>query len=320
VAPPELAVVVPSHFRPLRLRWLLEALAEQTLDRRLWEVVVGHDSGQETERLLREHPLAAAGVLRHAQLPESSGSAASHRNAALALVRAPVVVFTDDDCRPPPEWLQVVLAAARRRPGAVIQGPVRSDPEEAVRLRATYPRTQHFDDVPRVWAECANIVYPTALVRRLGGFAEDLWIGEDTDLCLRARGAGARYVGDRSIATRHAVEEGRLLDWIRAAPRWADEPRLVARHPGLREHLFARVFWKDSHGWLPVALIGLALARRRPLALALVVPWVRTRPFRGGGLRGRLRHLAELPGYALIDLAETAVLARASVRHRTVVL
>ena len=33
---PEIAVVVPSHDRPLRLRWLLNALEEQTLDRSRW--------------------------------------------------------------------------------------------------------------------------------------------------------------------------------------------------------------------------------------------------------------------------------------------
>ena len=40
---PEIAVVVASHDRPLRLRWLLEALADQTLARYRFEVVVAHD-------------------------------------------------------------------------------------------------------------------------------------------------------------------------------------------------------------------------------------------------------------------------------------
>ena len=63
---PELTVVVASHDRPLRLRWLLNALADQTLERGRWEVAVGHDcSGaarEETERLLGDHPLAHEGV------------------------------------------------------------------------------------------------------------------------------------------------------------------------------------------------------------------------------------------------------------------
>ena len=38
---PEIAVVVASHDRPLRLRWLLEARSEQTLPPDRFEVVMG---------------------------------------------------------------------------------------------------------------------------------------------------------------------------------------------------------------------------------------------------------------------------------------
>ena len=114
MAAPEISVVVPSHDRPLRLRWLLNALEEQTLSEDRWEVIVGHDSaGPETERLLREHPLAARGVLRHATLPPGSAPPGANRNAAWRMARAPLIAFTDDDCRPPAEWLAVALAAGR---------------------------------------------------------------------------------------------------------------------------------------------------------------------------------------------------------------
>src|SRR4051812_3550920 len=122
---PELTVVVPSHDRPLRLRWLLNALEAQTLDKALWEVVVGHDSaGPETEELLTTHPLAKAGVLRHASLPPGTAPPGANRNAALKLARGRTLVFTDDDCRPPERWLETVRAAVERNPGAIIQGRV----------------------------------------------------------------------------------------------------------------------------------------------------------------------------------------------------
>lgn len=320
---PELSIVVPSHFRPLRLRWLLNALWEQTLDRSRWEVIVGHDGGLETERVIEEHPLTAAGVLREAPAPAGTGTPASNRNRALTLAQAPLVVFTDDDCRPEPQWLESVLAAAARHPGAVVQGSVIADPDEAAMLRSSYPRTQHFDDVPRVWGECANILYPRALLLRLGGFVEAGWVtGEDTDLLLRARGTGAPYVGDPKMATRHCVEEGTLLDWLRGASRWRNVPALFARHPSLRQELFAGVFWKETHALL-LAGAGLAAtrARRHPFPwLVLALRYGRVRPWRGGGVRGRLRHLSELPGWVIIDAAELAVLARASLRERTLVL
>ncbi|MCW3016311.1 MAG: glycosyltransferase family 2 protein, partial [Solirubrobacterales bacterium] len=69
-----LSVCVPSHERPLRLRWLLNALAEQTLDRSHWEVVVCDDSrAPQAAELLATHPLAADGTLRVQHLAPGSG-------------------------------------------------------------------------------------------------------------------------------------------------------------------------------------------------------------------------------------------------------
>jgi glycosyltransferase involved in cell wall biosynthesis len=71
---PDVSVVVPSHERGTRLRWLLNALEEQTLPRERWELVVVFDSTDDTEELVRTHPLAREGVLRSVQLEPGTGS------------------------------------------------------------------------------------------------------------------------------------------------------------------------------------------------------------------------------------------------------
>lgn len=324
---PELSVVVASHFRPLRLRWLLNALSEQTLERHRWEVVVCHDSGPETARVLAEHRLAAEGVLRHTSRPAGTGTRAGNHNRALALARAPTVVFTHDDCRPPPEWLDRVYAAVLRHPGAIVQGPVVADPAEAPMLSSSYPRTQQFSAVPRVWGDASNIAYPRTLLEQLGGFEEAGGsIAEDTDLLLRALRSGAACVGDNEMGTRHCIEEGTLLDGIRAAAGRRGLPSLVGRRPELREYLFAGLFSDERHAWLLLGLLGLGLGRRRPPALALTLPWAiahrrrAERPVRRGGWRSGVRTLAEVPGWVLIDAAGVAVLVNASLREGVAVL
>jgi GT2 family glycosyltransferase len=318
---PELSVVVASHDRPLRLRWLLNALDQQTLDRSLWEVVVCHDSsGPETDELLAGHPLAAAGTLRSTRLEPGTAPPGANRNAALKLARAPTIVFTDDDCRPPEQWLDTVRAAVARHPGAIIQGRVEGDPDERAMRHSTFPRTQYFPHVPRPWAECCNIVYPRSAIDAVGGFVEDVYTGEDTDLNIRARAAGGRYVGDPEMLNYHAVDEGSVLSWVRGAGRWADLTLLVKRHPEFRRHFPMWMFMKRTHVWLPLAVLGLRLERRNPLWAALVVPWAIQWQGRHPGTRGRLRHLIELPGWAAIDSAEMLALLRGSIKHRTVLL
>jgi glycosyltransferase involved in cell wall biosynthesis len=318
---PELSVVVGSHDRPLRLRWLLNALDQQTLDRSLWEVVVCHDSaGSESDELLAAHALATSGVLRFTRLAPGTAPPGANRNAALRLARAPTIVFTDDDCRPPADWLANVLAAVQRNPGAIVQGPVHGDPDEYAMRSSPYPRGVYLPRVPRPFAECCNIVYPRELIDKVGGFVEDVYTGEDTDLNIRARAAGGSFVGDQSMLTYHAIEEGWLLSAIRGVWRWGDLALLVKRHPEFRREFALWIFWKRTHVWLPLALVGLRLERRNPLWGALVVPWAVQWQSRHGGTRGRMRHLLELPGWALIDLAEMAAMARGSLRHRTVLL
>jgi GT2 family glycosyltransferase len=317
---PELSVVVASHARPLRLRWLLNALEAQTVERSLWEVVVCHDSaGPETDRLLAGHPLAASGTLRFTSLPPGTAPPGANRNAALRLARANTVVFTDDDCRPPNDWLERVLNAAREHPGAVVQGPVDGDPDESVMRRSPFPRTQFIEDVPRPWAECCNIIYPRELIARVGGFDETVRTGEDADLCARARAAGASFVGDPRILTFHAVEEGTLLDWVRDAGRWGDLALLVKRHPELRSHFPLRYFWRPSHVWMLATLVAIWLTRRSLVWGPFAARWALEHRF-GAGTHGRWRRLAALPGWAIIDLAEMAALARGSARHHALFL
>jgi glycosyltransferase involved in cell wall biosynthesis len=318
---PELSVVVASHDRPLRLRWLLNALQEQTLDRALWEVVVCHDSaGAETDELLETHPLAQGGTLRHTRLPSGSAPPGANRNAAVRLASARTIVFTDDDCRPPPEWLANVRAAVARNPGAIIQGPVRGDPDEEIMRLAAFWRTLYIPTVPGAWAECANIVYPRELFERIGGFVEDVFTGEDIELNIRAREAGAAYVGDEAMQSYHAVYDAGLLGYVRGVGRWGDLALLFKHHPELRERLTLGIFWKRTHALLPPALIGLALGRRNARWALLAIPWAVQWEPRHGGPKGRIRHLAELPGWALIDLSEIIALGRGSIRHRSVLL
>jgi GT2 family glycosyltransferase len=320
----KLSGLVASHDRPLRLRWLLNALEEQTLDRELWEVVVAHDSsGIETEELLRAHPLTAAGVLKHLTFEPGPGPAAK-RNAAWRLARGATILFTDDDCRPPADWLANALVAVERAPAAIVQGTTRVDPDElAVRQHAPHARSQEVTP-PTPFAQTCNIAYPRALLERTGGFDEALPLaaGEDTDLAIRVRALGAPLVAAPEVLTYHAVEATTLPARLRETWRWQHLAYIVRRHPQLRAHMPLRLFWKPSHAALLPALAGLALARRHPLlATLLAAPWIAiARPSYGSSPRGLARAASELPARLAIDVAETAAMARGAVRHRTPIL
>jgi glycosyltransferase involved in cell wall biosynthesis len=318
---PEISVVIPSHDRPLRLRWMLNALEQQTLDRSRWEVIVGHDSeGPETEELLRSHPLAADGTLRHVTLPAGSAPPGRNRNAAWRIARSDTIVFTDDDCRAPEDWLEQALAAAKRHPGAIVQGRTLKDPKEAAIVHAPRIHSQMINP-PTPWAEACNIIYPREVLERAGGFDEVHYVGEDTDLALRARKAGAEYVGAPEMLTYHAVIELSLRQKLRTHWRWHDLPHLIVSHPELRRAFPMWMFWKRTHVWAPFFVAGLALMKRNQAYGVLCVPWLaHATPTHGTNPRGRYREVAELPSRLLIDGVEMVALARGSIRYRTLFL
>lgn len=315
---PAVAVVVATHRRPLRLRWLLEALAEQTV---AFELVVARNaSDAPTATLLAEHRLRPRVVVA----PDGVGPAGK-RNRAWRATDAPLVAFTDDDCRPPPRWLAALVAAARAHPGAIVQGATRPDPDElGVLHHAPHARSQQIEP-PHVMAQTCNIAYPRALLDAVGGFDEAFppAVGEDTDLALRARAEGTAYVAAPEAVSYHAVQWG-LRRRLRDAWRWQHMALLVRRHPSLRRELpLGGWAWKAEHARWLLAFGGLATvaARRRPAPAVLAVPWLaRTPRVYGGGPRALVRTASELPGRFLLDGVETAALLRGSLRHRSLLL
>jgi glycosyltransferase involved in cell wall biosynthesis len=312
---PVVSVIVPSRNRPLRLRWLLNAIEGQTADRSLWEVIVVYDErDSQLGRELEAHPLAAAGMLRAVGVRD--GTIGAKRNAGWRAARGPSVAFTDEDCRPPETWLAGVIEAIRAGSSSLIEGPVHGDPDEAAMRHAPFWRMLDTREEPDLWPHPWNIVYPRAVIERMGGFPEDVAAGEDIELA----GLLGWAAGDAAMLTFGAIDDQSLLPWLRAASDLRDLALVFKRHPELRQRLYLQAFWKRSHAWLPLALAGLLLQRRRPLAIGLVVPWAALWEPRHDGIRGRVRHLTELPGWALIDSAELLAMVRGSLRHRSIVL
>lgn len=319
---PEVAVVVSTYRRSRLLPRLVRALEAQTLPADRFEVVVC-DNGSDDDTAVVLADLAARTPLDlrvvRAQVNRGPGAG---RELAWRSVRAPVVAFTDDDCQPEPRWLEAGLAALRRHGRAVVVGRTVPDPAQ-VHLLVDFSRTQRVEDAR--FAQTCNVLYRRPDLEAAGGF--DLGFGtaggEDTDLALRVEAAGSPRVFVPEAVVRHDVRPTSLRATLRETLRWYDLPRLYARHPGARrESLHRRWFWKPTHPPALLLLAGVALAagRRSPAPLLLAAPWVRFRTQVWPVARGPRRRWALLPGALAVDVLEVAVMARGSLRHRTVVL
>jgi len=318
---PDVSVVVASHGRARRLSTLLDALAEQTLDPERWKLVVVHTYDEEvTARVLEDHRLSRAGTLRHTAVDLAVARPSVQRNIGWRATGAPLIAFTDDDCRPRKDWLERLVEAARAHPGAIVQGATRPDPREEKALSATHVRTLHVNPPGRFTQTC-NILYERAVLERIGGFDERAITGEDIDLALRAQDAGARLVGAPGALVYHAVEALSFSEKVRSNQKWQHLAYVVKQHPRLRAHCRFRIWWKPEHLYAALALAGLVGVRRHPWMLAAVMPYYRFERWRyGNSARQRVQMARRMPERWLVEIVEIGTFVRGSVRYHTILL
>lgn len=319
---PDVSVVVTTYRRAHLLPRLLTALEAQTADPALFEVVVcDNGSDDDTPSVLDALRTTTPLELRVVRADANHGPGAG-RELAWRDARAPLVAFTDDDCQPEPQWLVQAVAVMRQQGRAVVVGRTVPDPEQ-VHLLVDFARTQRIDD--ERFAQTCNVLYRREDLERVGGFDPGFTTpgGEDTDLALRVEVAGSPRVFAAGAVVRHDVRPTSLRATLRESLRWHDVPLLFGKHPQARaELLHLRWFWKPSHPPVLLLLAGamVALATRRAGPLLLALPWVRFRTRVWPVARGPRRRWAMLPGALAVDALEVAVMARGSLRHRTVVL
>jgi GT2 family glycosyltransferase len=319
---PDVSVVVASHGRADRLPALLDSLARQTFDAGRWELVIVHTYDPELARVLfDEHELGRAGRLRHVRVDLARARPSIQRNEGWRTADGGLVVFVDDDCRATPEWLERLVAAAEAEPGAIVQGATLPDPLEEEAFANPHVRTLRIHPPSRE-AQTCNIVYPRALLERIGGFDERAITGEDIDLSLRARDAGGWIVGEPDALAYHAIDGLSLVEKIRSQYKWQHLAYVVKRNPRLRSWCAMRIWWKDEHMDAVLALAALVLlARRRPWAVIGLYPYFRIERYRHGTpRRNQLRSIREMPTHFVVELAEVATFAVGSVRYRTILL
>ena len=279
-------VVVCSLNGEATLGRTLEALAAQTVADVMDVLVVDDGSTDDTALVASRH---GARVVQHG---DNRGLAAA-RNTGWRAAGTPLVAFTDDDCRPSPDWVELMLDGIDRHPTAsAVGGAVRGSGDETFMLRylqrsnplapleatllqddglvhrlALYLRRSASPSVPTGERPVSSIVGASMLFRvdaldRHEGFdARFRFGGEEEDLCRRIVLAGEELVFLPGAVVEHDFEPG-LGDTLRRSRAYGrGNARMFLKHPGLRPTIYP----------LPAAvaaLLALAVGRRSaPAAL-----------------------------------------------------
>jgi glycosyltransferase involved in cell wall biosynthesis len=192
------SVIVPVYEDWDRVPGLLDCLAQQSLQRQCFEVLLV-DNGSTTCRPPAAHALRRTCVVRVLNCTTPGSYAA--RNHGIRNARGHWFAFTDADCRPEREWLESGLAALRA--DALVAGAVRmirDDEQQPITAAERFdlvtglPQARY---VRRGYATTANLCSRREVLEAVGLFDQARHSGGDAEICRRARraGFGLRYSG-----------------------------------------------------------------------------------------------------------------------------
>lgn len=298
---PAVTVVVCSRNGADSLPATLTALGTQTIAAEVEVIVVDDGSTDDTAQVAEA---AGARVIRH----DVNRGLAAARNTGWRAAAGPIVAFTDDDCRPEPTWLALLLAGAERHPSSaavggdlVVCGP---DSLTVRYLRRNNPLTpleaelladdglmhrlflylKRSGSAPDVSVERpvssvvgANMAFRAEVLASYGGFDERFRFGgEEEDLCRRLVLDGHELTFVPAARVQHDFEAG-LMDTLRRSRAYGrGNARMFLKHEGLRPTVYPLPL-------LVAGLVGLAVVRRSAVAaiaaaaapLALFSRWPR---------------------------------------------
>ena len=205
---PLISVVIPAHNVAETLDPCLKALESQTLTGGRYEVIVVDDGSTDaTAEIARRHESVVL-------LCQPHKGAAAARNLGARQARGAIILFTDADCVPSPDWIEAMSAPFADDQVTGVGGVIRT------RQRGLVPRfiQLEYDDRYEKIAKHPSIDListGTAGFRRdlfleSGGFREDLLGAEDAELSFRLASGGHKMVFVPQATVYHSHPESLL--------------------------------------------------------------------------------------------------------------
>jgi glucosyl-dolichyl phosphate glucuronosyltransferase len=227
-ASPEISVVVSTYNRADRLAVAINSLLSQVGAVRYEIIIVDNNSSDDTAEVVRRVVARTGRLVRYSFEPRQGLSYG--RNTGIALARAPIIAFTDDDVRVSSDWIAQLKRAFDEHPdagyigGRVLPEWVAPPPRwlttahwAPLALQDYGPDVQISGRVRAVCLVGANLAFRKEVFARVGLFSGSLGrvkdgIGstEDHDLQLRAWRAGIHGMYVPAVAVTAEVTPDRL--------------------------------------------------------------------------------------------------------------
>jgi GT2 family glycosyltransferase len=183
------SIIIPTYSRPTELANCLKALARQRLTADSFEVVVVDDGSPEPPDAVVQR---FSGSLDISLIAAGHGGPAAARNKGAERALGTFLAFTDDDCRPAPDWLLALKACCTALPHHIIGGrtlnALEANPYSATSqliIDTAYGRYNASGAGQARFFASNNMALATDNFGAAGGFDQSFTTSEDRELCDR---------------------------------------------------------------------------------------------------------------------------------------
>jgi len=266
---PFVSIIIPVYNRPHDLAACLQSLVGQNYPPERFEILVVDDASTDhTAAVAAAFPVRLLELRRNRKAPYC-------RNLAARQASGEILAFTDSDCLADRLWLRELVPAFTHPKTGAVGGLVDSyyetrplDRYEKVHSSLNmgyWPRRSNRNN-PFFYVPSCNLLVRREAFQRVGGFREELIVGEDVDLCWRIgkQGYDIEYRPVGKVYHRH---RNRLMAFCqRRFDYGTSEPKLQRLHPEKSKQL---VFTSGAVLFWSVLLLGITF---KSWALAALCP------------------------------------------------
>lgn len=237
-----ISVVIPTYRRPRLLVNCLEALSRQTLSEPFEVIVVSDGPDPLTEETVKQWLAERLEInVTFLAAPQKKGPAAA-RNIGWRAAKSPLIAFTDDDCVPAPNWLEVLCRAHQGQPHGAVAGRIRVP-------TSAHPTDFEWNTAQLEVAEfvTANCCCTKKALLATGGFDERFQMAwrEDSDLHFKLIKLG---IPIGRVAQAEVLHPVRQVPWgisLREQKKAQYNALLYKKYPTLyRQRIRSRPLWQ----------------------------------------------------------------------------
>ena len=236
------SVIIPAYNAARTIGQCLSALQAQTLSRAQYEIIVVDDGSSDDTAAVAQPFRVQVWTQRH------QGPAAA-RNLGAGQAAGEILLFTDADAEPCPDWIQTMLAAFADPDVAGVKGVYRTRQSERVarfvqlEYEEKYTRMTKVTSVSRAPAidfiDTYSAGYRRQVFQDSGGFDESFRIDEDQEFSFRLANRGYHLVFAPAAVVYH--QHATTLSAYARKKFWIGywKVHVHARHPNK--------LWRDTH-------------------------------------------------------------------------